>query len=187
MVPNMSLMTKKVLASSLKGLMKKKPLKKITIKDIVSDCDVNRQTFYYHFQDIYDLVDWIYKTEVIDNISEYKTYKKWKEGFLGIFHYIEDNESFCMNTLDSLGKDHLANFLYNNTFDLLISVVNEISEGMDVLDEDKEFIANFYTYAFVSLVIMWMKDGMKESPEGIVGKLNRLIDGDIERCLKKYR
>lgn len=182
----MSLMTKKALANSLKRLMRKKPLQKITIKDIVSDCGVNRQTFYYHFQDIYDLLDWIYETEIIDDMHEYKTYEKWQQGFLKIFCYIEDNKEFCMNTLDSLGKEHLANFLHDNTFDLLISVVNEVSEDMDVLDEDKEFIANFYTCAFVNLVIIWMKDGMKESPKDTIGKLNKLIDGDIERGLKKY-
>lgn len=57
---------------------------------------------------------------------------------------------------------------------------------MDVLNEDKKFIANFYTYAFVNLVIMWMKNGMKESPEIIIEKLNTLIEGDIEKALKKY-
>ncbi|BDR67623.1 TetR/AcrR family transcriptional regulator [Clostridium tetani] len=182
----MSLMTKKELANSLKKLMSIKPLDKITIKDITADCNVNRQTFYYHFQDIYDLLDWIYKTEAIDDISEYKTYKTWQKGFLMIFHYIIHNKEFCINSLHSLGRDHLDNFLYKFTFDLIIEVVNEVSEGMDVLNEDKKFIANFYTYAFVNLVIMWMKNGMKESPEIIIEKLNTLIEGDIEKALKKY-
>ena len=58
----MSVITKKALASSLKNLMKKATLNQITVKDVVTDCGVNRQTFYYHFQDIYDLVEWIYQT-----------------------------------------------------------------------------------------------------------------------------
>lgn len=182
----MSLMTKKELANSLKKLMDIKPLDKITIKDITNDCGVNRQTFYYHFQDIYDLLNWIYKTEAIAGISEYKTYDTWPKGFLMIFHYIIENKEFCMNSLHSLGRDHLDNFLYKFTFDLLIGVINEVSEDISVLDEDKKFIANFYTYAFVNLVIMWMKDGMKESPEIIIEKLNTLIEGDIEKALKKY-
>ena len=55
----MSQTTKRALAQSLKHLMEQKPLEKITVVDISEDCGVNRQTFYYHFQDIYDLIEWI--------------------------------------------------------------------------------------------------------------------------------
>lgn len=183
----MSLMTKKELSNSLKKLMNIKPLCKITVKDVVTDCGVNRQTFYYHFQDIYDLLDWIYKTESMDTISEYKTYETWQHGFLRVFYYVMDNKAFCMNTLHSLGRDHLDSFLYSATFDLLMGVVDEVSEGMNVLAEDKKFVADFYTYAFVSLVIMWMKNGMKESPERIIEKLNILIEGEMLKALKKFQ
>lgn len=59
----MSQTTKRALAASLKKLLSDKPLDKITVTDIAEDCGVNRQTFYYHFQDIYDLVEWIYTSE----------------------------------------------------------------------------------------------------------------------------
>ena len=64
----MSLNTKQQLANALKSLMQTKPLEKITIKDIVIFCGVNRQTFYYHFKDINDLLGWIYKTEAVGSI-----------------------------------------------------------------------------------------------------------------------
>ena len=65
----MSELTKKALAVSLKKLLSKKELSKITISNITDECGVNRQTFYYHFKDIYDLLEWIYKNEVIDEID----------------------------------------------------------------------------------------------------------------------
>ncbi len=61
----MSQTTKKALAASLKKLLEKQPLSKITVTDITEDCEVNRHTFYYHFQDVYDLIDWIYENEAI--------------------------------------------------------------------------------------------------------------------------
>ena len=57
----MSQTTKEALAESLKKLMNTTALAKITINDIVKDCGVNRRTFYYHFQDIYALLEWIFK------------------------------------------------------------------------------------------------------------------------------
>ena len=54
-------LTKRALESSLKRLLTEKPLAKITIADITEDCQISRMTFYYHFKDIYDLVEWSLK------------------------------------------------------------------------------------------------------------------------------
>lgn len=181
-----SLQTKKSLANSLKKLMKVTPLHKISVKDVVKDCNVNRQTFYYHFHDIYDLVEWIYKTEAIESIAEYKSYNTWTDGFYKIFLYIEDNKEFCYNTLNSLSRTHLDMYLFSVINDLLMGVINEISSDMSVKNDDKKFISDFYTHAFTGLVIQWMKDGMRENPKVLIEKLKYLIEGNFIRALKRY-
>lgn len=181
-----STLTKKALASSLKRLMERTPLNKITVQEIVNDCELNRQTFYYHFQDIFDLLGWIYKTEAVESIADYKTYTTWEDGFLKIFLYIEKNKAFCLNTLNSLGRDHLDSFLHSISFELLIGVVNEVAQDMRVKDEDKKFMADFYTLAFIGLVIQWMKTGMKEQPEVIIEKLSELVEGNFVTALQRY-
>lgn len=184
-VPRSSL-TKKALANSLKQLMEKVSLNKITIQDIVKSCELNRQTFYYHFQDIFDLLGWIYRTEAVESISGYRSYTTWEEGFLKIFLYIQTNKAFCLNTLNSIGRDHLDTFLHSISYELLIGVVNEVSQGMCVKDEDKKFMANFYTLAFMGLVIQWMKTEMKEKPEVIIEKLSELVEGNFATALQRY-
>jgi probable dihydroxyacetone kinase regulator len=182
----MSMMTKKGLATSLKKLMGKTSLEKITVKDIVTDCGVNRQTFYYHFHDIYELIGWIYKTEALDAIAHYKTYETWQLGFLKIFQYVAENRKFSMNTFHSLGREHLEQFLYSVTFDLLIGVVNELSDKTGISSENKKFIADFYSYAFIALLLSWLRSGTKETPEHIIENLSKLIEGDIGRAIEKY-
>lgn len=181
-----SLITKKALANSLKELMKDISLNKISVKQIVEDCGLNRQTFYYHFQDIFDLIEWIYRTEAVQSISQYRSYDTWTDGFYKIFIYIENNKAFCLNTLNSLGRNHLDMYLYAVTNELLMGVVNEVSYNMNVNEEDKKFIANFYTHAFTGLVIQWMKEGMKENPKIIIEKLSELIEGNFIRALQRY-
>ena len=95
----MSEITKKALATSLKKLLSKKELSKITISNITNDCGVNRQTFYYHFKDVYDLLEWIYLNEVIQSMDGKDTYDTWQQGFLSIFEYILDNKEFVKNIL----------------------------------------------------------------------------------------
>ena len=182
-----SLQTKKSLAKSLKKLMRLTPLHKISVKDVVKDCNLNRQTFYYHFHDIYELVEWIYKTEAIESIAEYKSYNTWIDGFYKIFLYIEGNKEFCYNTLNSLSRTHLDMYLFSVINGLLMGVINEISSDMIIKIEDKKFRADFYTHAFAGLVIQWMKDGMKEDPKVLIEKLKELIEGNFVIALKRYQ
>ncbi|WP_312694009.1 TetR/AcrR family transcriptional regulator [Caproiciproducens sp.] len=183
----MSQITKMALAASLKKMLATKPLDKITVIDIVEDCGVNRQTFYYHFKDIYDLVEWIYTIEAAKAIGNKRTYDTWQEGFLHIFQYVFENKTFVSNTYHSLSREHLERYLYDETYDLLISVVEEKAAGIPVNQDDKRFIANFYKYAFTGLMLEWIRTGMKEDPSLIIERLSILIHGDIAKTLEKFR
>ncbi|CAM4476423.1 TetR-like C-terminal domain-containing protein [Paenibacillus typhae] len=181
-----SLLTKRALACSLKQLMEHTPLNKITVKLLVENCGLNRQTFYYHFQDIFELLGWIYQTEAVESIARYRSYSTWTDGFYRIFCYIENNKTFCCNTLDSLGRSHLDTYLYEVTSDLVMGVLQELSAGMEVSGEDKAFIANFYTLAFTGLIIQWMRSGMKEQPKHMIEQLSVMIEGNFTQALHKY-
>ncbi|WP_197997961.1 TetR/AcrR family transcriptional regulator [Paenibacillus sp. CFBP 13594] len=179
-------LTKHALAHSLKSLMEHTPLNKITVKHLVDHCGVNRQTFYYHFQDIYALLGWIYQTEAVESLMEYRSYSTWTDGFYKIFCYIENNKTFCCNTLNSLGRTHLDSYLYEVTHDLIMGVIDELACGIKVRGEDKEFVANFYTLAFTGLIIQWMRGNMQEPPKQIIEKLSELIEGNVLRALHRY-
>lgn len=180
----MSNITKKAIAMSLKKIMQNKPLDKITVKEITADCGVNRQTFYYHFTDIFKLIEWIFKEEAIENISEYKSYATWQKGFLMIFEYVKVNLKFCTNCFNSAGRDYLERFLYSATFDLLYGVVTEVAGDRNIKDEDLGFIANFYTYAFIGIMASWIRNKANEDPSKIINDINRLIEGDIYKAIK---
>ena len=172
--------TKKAFATSLKKLLSQKPLDKIKITDITEDCEVNRQTFYYHFKDIYDLLEWVYTNEATRALGDKKTYDTWQEGFYEIFEYILENKTFVLNTYNSVSREYLERYLYNETYYLLLGVVEEKSKDMSVREKDKSFIADFYKFAFVGLVIDWIRKGMMEEPKDIIKRLNTLISGNIE-------
>lgn len=90
--------TKRDLSNSLKTLLLKKPLNKVTVEDIASDCGVSRMTFYYYFADIYDLVEWTCQEEARKALAENRTYNTWQVGFLDKF-YIYTHEDLSMALL----------------------------------------------------------------------------------------
>ena len=182
----MSQTTKRALSQSLKKLLQTKPLSKITINDIAEDCGVSRMTFYYHFADIYDLVEWTCQEDASVALAGNKTYSTWQQGFLNIFNAVLENKTFVLNVYHSISREHLERYLYQLTYDLLIGVVEEKAVGLSVSDHDKAFIADFYKYAFVGLMLNWIREGMKENPKAIIDRLSVLIHGDITRALHKY-
>ena len=70
---------------------------------------------------------------------------------------------------------------------LLLGVINEEAEGITVREEDREFIAQVYSYIFVGLMLDWIKDDMKENPEDIVERLAVLIKGSIPKALSRFK
>ena len=100
----MSQVTKRALEASLKNLLLKKPLNKITINDIAEDCGINRMTFYYHFQDIYDLIEWACLEDAKKAIENKKTHDTWQQGFISLLYAVRENKPFIINVYHCVDK-----------------------------------------------------------------------------------
>ena len=88
----LSMKTKKSLAAALKKAMENKSLSKITVSELIAECNVNRKTFYYHFADIYDLLKWVLEEEAIDVVKKFDMVVNTEEAFRFIMNYVEENK-----------------------------------------------------------------------------------------------
>ena len=165
----MSQITKRALEASLKHLLLSKPLDKITVTDICEDCGISRMTFYYHFRDIYDLVEWVCLEDARVALDGKKTYDTWEEGYLRIFDAVLENKPFILNVYRCADREQVENYLYRLT----------------VRPEDKAFLANFYKYAFVGLMLDWIRQGMSEDPAKIVERVSLVMHENIPRALTR--
>lgn len=176
--------TKKAIAYALKELLLEKPISKVTVQDIADRCEINRQTFYYHFTDIIDLVEWICIEDADKNLKEKGKYSTWQDNFLGIFETMKKDRPFIINIYKSVPLDILINYLYKLVYPLIYGVIDDKAKNKVVREEDKVFITNFYKYSLVSLVLEWIKNDMKEDPKKIVDKTSILLSGTIDQALK---
>ena len=179
--------TKQELEQSLKNLLLKKPLTKITVGDITDDCGINRMTFYYHFKDIYDLVEWSCLEDAKRALDEKKTYDTWQQGLLQIFKAVQENKPFILNVYRCVHREQVEKYLQPLVDQLLLNVINEEAAGITVRDEDKQFIAQVYSYMFIGLMLDWIKDDMREDPQQIVEKLSKLIKGSVSVALSRFK
>ena len=183
----MSKVTKRALEQSLKNLLLKKPLTKITIGDITEDCGINRMTFYYHFKDIYDLVEWACLEDARRALDEKKTYDTWQQGLLQIFAAVQENKPFILNVYRCVHREQVEKYLQPLVDQLLLDVIEEESSGMMIREEDKQFIAKVYAYIFIGIMLDWIKDDMRESPQEIVVRLGKLLQGSISAAIARFR
>lgn len=175
----MTIVIKRVLASTLKEMAEKKSLSKITINDLTQACDVSRQTFYNNFKDIYDLVEWIYLKEVVTPIERGKIYDRWQDALTSIFQYISENHVFVLNTYRSFGKGFLEKVL-RQEIELFLS--NQVFKKIKVTKEEAkqvEFFYSFYTYALVGVGLDWIEKQMPESVEELVERIEKVMLGEI--------
>jgi len=183
----MSQMTKRAMEASLKKLLLQKPLNKITISDIAEDCGISRMTFYYHFKDIYDLVEWVCVEDAARALAGKKTYDTWQEGFLNIFQAVLDNKPFIMNVYRTVSRERIEQYLNPLIHNLVLGVVEEKAVGLTVSEADKNFIAYFYEYALIGVMLDWINGNMKEDPTAIVERASKVLHGNVIRALNAFR
>ena len=178
--------TKQIIEDSLKKLMLQKPLDKITIRDLTEDCGISRMTFYYHFKDIYDLVEWSCIADATRALEGKKTYDTWNEGLLQIFEAVYENKPFILNAYRCISRDQIESFLFHLTSDLIMAVVEEKAAGTEVSEENRRFIADFYKYSFVGIMLEWIKQGMKDDYSLIAEKISITVHGSIANSIHNF-
>lgn len=179
-----SLTTKKAIYYALKELLKKQPFNKITVNDIARQCNINRQTFYYHFIDKEDLIEWICKEEMGSILNTKNKNRTWEEKFLSVFTLMLSEKVFIVNIYHSVSLEILRDSLYRLVYPIIYEEINKISQKENIEEQEKVFITDFYKYAFVAIVLDWVKNDMQEDPKTIVDKVSNLATGTIKHACR---
>ena len=178
--------TKYALEASLKKLLMNKTLDKITINDLTADCGISRMSFYYHFKDIYDLVEWCCIEDGKRVLQGKKTYDTWQEGIYQIFEAVMDNKSFILNVYRAVDRAKVENYLHKLTYQLIVDVVEEKCKNVDIPQPDKAFIAEFYKYGFVGVMLDWIERGLKDDYGKIVEMMSVTLRGSITNSIHNF-
>lgn len=179
-------LTKRALEDSLKRLLLQKPLTKITIADLTEDCGVSRMTFYYHFQDIYDLVEWACEEDADRALANNKTADTRQAGLENIMLAVRDNKPFIMNVYHCVSAERIQRFLQPVTFDLIEGVVEEHAAGKSVSQGDKDFLSRFFAHAFIGIMLDWIAAGMAEDPSAVAERVSKICEGQIDAALARF-
>ena len=179
----MSQTTKRALEASFKKLLLEKPLNKITINDITEDCGVNRMTFYYHFKDIYDLVDWTLVEDATEELEGHQDFETWSDAFRDMLEKVQANRVLVLNVYRSISREQVEQYLYRLLDPILKDFADRECHDITVQDADKQFVVDFYKYALVGMTLEWTRRDMRGDPKKMVERVSTMIHGDFRRAL----
>lgn len=176
--------TRQALAAALKELMAQKPLDKITIRDLTERCGIRRQNFYYHFENVYDLMRWMFHEETLSLLEKHEGALLWQEGLLQLFYYLEENRAVCLCALRSVGQDVLKQFFQSDIRAVIYRTVEQVGTEIGALAPgappvDTAMLTDFYTIALTGIVEGWLLGEIDRTPEQLIEFAGQLLQDQI--------
>lgn len=164
--------TKTALRQALKDRMKEKPLEKIRIKELTEACGINRQSFYYYYADIYDLIKDILETDIEQAVGQFHSMDNWEEGMLGVYEMTRENRDFIVAVYNALPKETLQYSLETIFKKYMFQALSDTAGGSLLGDEDREIFMNFCCFGFTGTYLHWIQNGMMEDPQSLMDRLS---------------
>ncbi len=186
----MSDLTKKAITNAFVQLISEKPLNKITVKELSEFCGITRRTFYYHYQDIYDLVEKLFAQEAEKVVGEVRqqeelTSENWEDAMVMAAHFVIKNKQAVYHLYNSIRREDLERFLKQVTAEVLQRLMETLGRGIPAREEDRRLLVALYGNAFTGMIQDWIESGMKTSPEVLIRRAAFLLKGHLELSLRR--
>lgn len=178
----MSNLTKIALSNALMKMLEDKPFEKIKVQDLTAICGLTRNTFYYHFKDIYDLLSYTFVSQLEELEKKYNINKNWEGGLEQGLNYIYQHRKAIRNIYESANQDMVIKFIMNISYEHAKAIVNLHAE--ETLDSNiQEIVAKFYRDALLGALIDWLSSNMKSSPKRLAKTYDALFRGTFEAAV----
>jgi probable dihydroxyacetone kinase regulator len=171
--------TKKVLAESLRELLREKDISKITVSELAERAEVNRKTFYYHFRDVYEVLAWMFETEALAVVAQYDLATDYRKAISYVLDYLEENEYIISRLVRSHGRGEIRRFLHKDLFAVTLQTIEqvEINQHQHFDDDYKQFLAEFFTEAFAGTLLHWAEDPRMREREKLEAYTAKVVEG----------
>lgn len=183
----MALFTQKAITDTFVGLLNEKRLDKITVKDIVEKCGVSRKTFYYYFDDIYDLLEKSLEDLKRESVSRIDDIDSFEAELLNLADFVIKNKKAVYHIYNSVSREKLEDYLYESALPVISKTIDARLKGTTYSKEDADIVSMVCTNAFTSCVLRWIKEGMTSDFEYILKRIAAIFDGALESAAAKAK
>lgn len=177
--------TEDLIKKEFMNLLDKKTLNKISVTELAKKCDIERKTFYYHYENLEQLIKEIFESELEVVIEEFNENLSWEDSFILAATFILENKRAIRHIYFSDYKANVEKYVYSMAGEVIIKYVKHISKDTRAKEIDINLISYFYQCALSSALIQWIATNMKTDPVVITNRIGKLMDGNILLSLKR--
>ena len=177
--------TKDLIKKEFMILLDEKTLDNITVTELAQKCQIERKTFYYHYENLEQLIKEIFESELDKVIEEFNENLSWEDSFILAARFILVNKRAIRHMYQSDYKANVEKYVFSMAGEVISKYVNHISKETRAKDIDINLISYFYQCALSSALIQWIATNMKTDPVVTTNRLGKLMDGNILLSLKR--
>ncbi len=174
--------TKNAISDAFFRIAAQKPPEKITVKDIVEECGVTRNTFYYYFRDVYDVIEDAFLT-IAAGIEHAGPEERLENTLTGFADFLYRNRAAMRRICDSIGSDTVASYLSRAVDQTIRSVVKTAAAGMEVQETDIRLITSFFRESLLGLLLGWLQSDAQSHPLDLLKRVAELDEGVLPLLL----
>lgn len=178
--------TKKAIKETFIKMLNEYPLSQITVKDISKELLINRNTFYYHYHDIPQLIEEIITEEADRIISKYDNIDSMEKVFEAVLDFAEQNRRAILHIYNSVNRDIFERYLWKVCEYAVISYGNVINKNK-ISEDDKETLVMLYKCELFGIAVYWMNNGATDDLKKSIARICELRKGVIEETLKRCK
>ncbi len=181
----MSTFTAKAIKQTFMELLNKKPLNKITVKDIAEECGINRNSFYYHYNDIPSLLEEIFTEEAETLVTNQKESTTFYEQLLSAVDFAIENRAAVYHIYNSASREMFERYLEKISNKTVSSYISQVSRDYNISERDKSALVLYYKCLLIGFVIDWLSSDMKYDLRDQLRRICILFDGAMLGAIKK--
>lgn len=171
----MSQLTKRAIIDCTLDLAEKKSFRKITVRDIVAACGITRNTFYYYFHDIYDVIDQAIEEQTA-GLADVTAAEEWDATIFTLIEFAARHKRVWRNLYRSVGHEQTARFVMSRLHTLVVQSVTRLNGGKTLSSRDEYIITSFYEEALFGILVRWLEDGHTDGNSAEMVKYIRRIE-----------
>lgn len=141
-------------------LLEDRPLAQITVKDIVSSCGINRNSFYYHYADLPSLVEDVITEQANKIMDKYDSFESIEKCLDAVIEFSLDHRKAALHLFNSSSQDVFEHYFMQISDEVIRRYFEELCRDRHITEEDKEIVIHFYKCLVFGQAIYWMRSGM---------------------------
>ena len=181
----MAQLTKTALMDAFTRLLEQMPMDQITVQAITAECGVSRNTFYYHFNDIYALMKAMFQRDMDAILVRRAPGEGARQGLRRLFDYVSSHQRIVTHVYTAVGHAAMEQYLLETTKELFMAYIRDAAVGLTPSEEDLRFICFSYQYMLIGILLEWVRRGMKGNLADLLERADRLFFHGTRRLLEE--